>query len=58
MPAFAQHRVPHPLQSHRKGWVIERTGVPDERFCSWGWRSETAVAYLHAAETSDVEVEY
>ena len=21
---------------------IERTGVPDERFCSWGWRSETA----------------
>jgi hypothetical protein len=42
MPAFPQHWVPHSLQPYRKGWVIE---------CS-----ETAVAYLHAAETSDVEV--
>jgi hypothetical protein len=72
MTAFQQHWVPHPLQSYRKGWVIERTGVPGERFCSlgWrtgvpgericslGWRSETAVAYLHAAETSKGKVEY
>jgi hypothetical protein len=72
MTAFQQHWVPHPLQSYRKGWVIERTGVPGERFCSlgWrtgvpgericslGWRTETAVAYLHAAETSKGKVEY
>jgi hypothetical protein len=39
MTAFQQHWVPHPLQSYRKGWVIERTGVPGERFCSLGWRT-------------------
>jgi hypothetical protein len=68
MIAPPQPRVAHPFQSHRKagpppallvgckGWVIERTGVPDERFCSLGWRSETVVP-LHNAETSKVEVD-
>jgi hypothetical protein len=37
-----QIRVAHPFQSHRKGWVIER--------------SETALN-LHTAEISKVEVD-
>jgi hypothetical protein len=61
MPAPQQrwvpHRVPHPLQLYRKGWVIERTGDPGERFCSLGWRSETVVP-LDAAETAKVEVKH
>jgi hypothetical protein len=43
MTASPHTRVPHPLQSYRKGWVIER--------------SETAPAHLHAPETSKVEVD-
>jgi hypothetical protein len=42
MIAPPQSRVAHPLQSHRKGWVIEQ--------------SETALN-LHPAETSKVEVD-
>jgi hypothetical protein len=42
MTASPQRRVPYPLQSYRKGWVIER--------------SETAVP-LHTAEISKVEVD-
>jgi hypothetical protein len=57
MTAFAQHRVPH----LRGGFIvakvgIERTGVPNERSCSLGWKSETALANLHT-ETSKVEVD-
>jgi hypothetical protein len=42
MTASPKPRVAHPFQSHRKGWVIER--------------SETVVP-LHTAETSKVEVD-
>jgi hypothetical protein len=43
MPAFPLHQVPHPLQSYRKGWAIER--------------SETAPAHLRDAQTPKVEVD-
>jgi len=55
MTFVPKRRVAHPFQSQRKGWIIERTGVPDERFCSWGWRSETVVTL--PAEASKVEVD-
>src|SRR5260370_26696009 len=42
---LTHRRVAHPLRLHRKGWVIERTGVPGERFCSLEWRSETIFPY-------------
>jgi hypothetical protein len=43
MPTPSHDRVPH----LRDGFIvakvgIERNGVPSERLCSVGWRSETA----------------
>jgi hypothetical protein len=51
-----QNRVAHPLWSYHKGWVIERTGVPGERFCSLRWSSET-VSPLHNRKIPKPEVE-
>ena len=46
MTTSPQPRVAHPFRLYRKGWVIVRTGVPGERFCSLGWRSTTALLHL------------
>jgi hypothetical protein len=45
MTALPQHWVPH----LRDGLIVAKLGIV---------RSTTAVAYLHAAETSNVEGEY
>jgi hypothetical protein len=55
LSAPQQHRVPHPLQSHRK------PGSPPALPVGWKGRvieqSETAVACLNPTEASKVEVE-